>query len=95
VYDKPEIFVPTAFTPNNDGLNDRLGPYCVGIKKILYFSIYNRWGQLVYSSKQIDGAWDGSYKGASQNSESFVWIVQGESYDGRVVSKKGITTLIR
>ena len=46
-----EIHVPTAFTPNNDGLNDFLRPALRGIKELRYFKVFNRWGQLLYESK--------------------------------------------
>lgn len=95
VYDKPEIYVPTAFTPNGDGLNDQLGPICIGIKTLHYFSVYNRWGQIVYTTRQIGSRWDGTYNGKRQNTESFVWMAQGISFDGKMISRKGTTTLIR
>jgi gliding motility-associated-like protein len=87
--------VPTAFTPNGDGRNDLLGPLCFGIKKLHYFTLYNRWGQIIFSTKEINGRWNGTYKGAAQNTETFVWMVRGESFDGRVISKQGVVTLIR
>ena len=46
----PYVFVPTAFTPNNDGKNDVIRPIAVGVEKINFFSIYNRWGELVFTT---------------------------------------------
>jgi PKD repeat protein len=57
VYKFPGLYVPNAFTPNGDGLNDVFRPIGLGIKQINYFKIYNRWGQLMFSTKQGMG-WD-------------------------------------
>ena len=92
---KPTIFVPTAFTPNGDGLNDTVYPISVGIKKINYFSIYNRWGQLVFTTTQNRKGWDGSLGGKLQNSGVFVWMVSAIDYLGTPVFLKGTVALIR
>jgi gliding motility-associated-like protein len=89
------IFVPTAFTPNGDGLNDRARPICVGIKKINYFTIYNRWGQIVFTTNQDRQGWDGIYMGMPQGSAVFVWVVSAEDYNGLQYFDKGTVTLIR
>ncbi len=91
----PDIFVPTAFTPNHDGLNDQLIPIPVGISEIDYFRVYNRWGQLVFSAEDIGKGWDGRISGKEQGSDSFVWYVKGTDFTGKIVFKKGSTTLIR
>lgn len=91
----PEIFVPTAFTPNGDGLNDNLVPIPVGIVSIEYFKVYNRYGELVFSTSSIGKGWDGVYKGREQGNESFVWQVLGKDYLGKPFYKKGQSTLIR
>ena len=91
----PEIFIPTAFTPNGDGLNDNLIPIPVGIVSIVYFKVYNRYGELVFSTTEIGKGWNGVYKGRDQGNESFVWHVLGIDYLGKPLLKKGQTTLIR
>lgn len=91
----PEIFVPTAFTPNGDGLNDRLTPITVGISNLIYFKVYNRFGELVFSTSEIGRGWNGVFKGKDQGNESFVWHVLGVDYLGQQVFKKGQSTLIR
>ena len=91
----PEIFVPTAFTPNGDGLNDQLLPIPVGISQIVYFKVYNRYGEMVFSTNEIGKGWNGIYKGRDQGNESFVWHVLGIDYLGKPVFKKGESTLIR
>lgn len=89
------IFVPTAFTPNNDGLNDRLRPILMGIKEIRYFRIFNRWGQLLYQSKSEMPGWDGTISGSPQSSQVVVWMIEGFSVDNRIISRKGTSSLIR
>ena len=91
----PDIFVPSAFTPNGDGLNDRLTPIPVGIKEIQFFRVYNRWGQLVFSSSGIGRGWDGRFNGKAQLLQTLAWHVRGIAFDGRVVEKKGTVTLYR
>ncbi len=91
----PSVFVPTAFTPNNDGLNDVIRPITVGIQKINYFSIYNRWGQLVFTTTEIGKGWDGRIHGTAQPSSVFVWMVSAVDYLGKSIFEKGTVTLIR
>jgi gliding motility-associated-like protein len=91
----PEIFIPTAFTPNGDGLNDNLIPIPVGIVKIVYFKVYNRYGEMVFTTEEIGKGWNGVYKGRDQGNESFVWHVLGIDYLGKPLFKKGQSTLIR
>ncbi len=90
-----DIFMPSGFTPNGDGLNDRLTPICVGIQKLNYFRVFNRWGQLVFSTSAIGQGWDGNIKGAQQSTANFVYMVQGVDYTGKVITKKGNFLLIR
>jgi gliding motility-associated-like protein len=91
----PYIFVPTAFTPNGDGLNDVVRPIAVGIKRINYFRIYNRWGQMVFSTTINGHGWDGKIGGRDQGTNTFVWIVSAVDYQDRPVFQKGTVTLIR
>jgi gliding motility-associated-like protein len=91
----PDIFVPTAFTPNGDGLNDLLVPIPAGISEFEYFRVYNRYGQLVFSTTEVGKGWDGKISGKDQGSDTFAWYVRGRDYTGKVIFKKGISTLIR
>ena len=91
----PDIFVPSAFTPNSDGHNDIMKPICVGISQLNYFRIYNRWGQLVFSTSEIGRGWDGMIGGSQQPTSSYVYVAQGVDYTGKTVFKKGNITLIR
>jgi gliding motility-associated-like protein len=96
VYKVPAgLYIPNAFTPNSDGLNDVFRPIALGIKQVHYFKIYNRWGQLMFSTTQQNQGWDGTFKSKPQEAAVFVWIIQGVDYLGNKISKKGTVTLIR
>jgi gliding motility-associated-like protein len=90
-----DIFVPTAFSPNNDGLNDYLRPILLGIKEIRYFRIFNRWGQIMYEGKSELPGWNGLFRGITQSTQVVVWMVEAVGVDGNVITKKGTSTLIR
>ncbi|MEO7394508.1 MAG: PKD domain-containing protein [Chitinophagaceae bacterium] len=92
---KPGLYVPSAFTPNGDGLNDVFRPIPIGMKSIKYFKVYNRRGQLIFSTTIQNKGWDGRYKGAPQDSQIFVWIVEGADYQDKLIFQKGTVTLIR
>ena len=94
-YTGPDIFVPTAFTPNNDKRNDLLKPIPVGIATLESFKVYNRYGQLVFSTSIAGQGWDGRINGIEQNTGTYAWYVQGTDYLGKKISKKGTSTLIR
>lgn len=92
---KPGLYVPDAFTPNGDGKNDIFRPILIGMKSLKFFKVYNRLGQLIYSTNIINQGWDGNFKGAPQDPGVFVWMAQGEDYLGKIIFKKGSVTLIR
>jgi len=91
----PDMYVPTAFTPNGDGLNDVARPILIGMKSLTYFRIYNRFGELVFSTSKIEDGWNGIFKGKPQDMATFVWVAQGITYKGQVKNKKGYLVLIR
>ena len=92
---RPTVFIPTAFTPNNDGKNDILRPIAVGMKTIQYFQVYNRWGQLLFSTQTNGQGWDGRINGQVQSNNTYVWVVKAIDFSGAVYFKKGTVTLIR
>jgi len=95
VYEGSDIYVPTGFTPNHDGKNDRFTPIAVGIREINYFKVFNRWGQIVFSGTTFNEGWDGKLSGVEQPADVYVWMVQGVTSDNRVITKKGTVVLIR
>lgn len=90
------IDVPTAFTPNGDGGNDVIYVNGLGLKRLIEFKIYNRWGQLLFESNDFKKGWNGYYKGKLQNVETYVYTVKAETwFDGKTISKKGTFNLLR
>lgn len=95
VYTGPDLYVPTGFTPNGDGRNDVFTPFPVGIKSLNYFRVFNRWGQVVFSTSTLHQGWDGRLGGREQSSGTYVWMAEAVSNQGKVITKKGVVTLIR
>lgn len=93
----PIIYIPSAFTPNGDGLND---VWKVEGRAIREFDIkiFNRWGVEVYSSTDPEDVWLGDHQGSGeyyvQNSE-YNYIVRIKGYDGETITKKGVITMMR
>jgi gliding motility-associated-like protein len=92
---KPGFYLPTAFTPNADGLNDLVRPYLVGMQSLKSFTIFNRWGQLLFHSRTYGEGWDGKFQGEEQNPGVYIWILEFVNKDGVTVTEKGTITLIR
>ncbi len=90
-----KVYVPTAFTPNNDGLNDFIKPITLGIRELKYFRIYNRGGQLVYDHQPNSLGWDGKIGGLPQSTAVYVWMLRGTGWDKKTYIQKGTITLIR
>jgi gliding motility-associated-like protein len=86
--------VPNAFTPNNDGINDCFGIRNWGSVTLQEFSIYNRWGQRVFDTKNPSDCWDGTFQDQKQDSGAFVYIIKASSICGSIV-RKGNLLLIR
>ena len=95
VYAGPDIYVPNAFTPNGDGHNDVLRAIPVGIRQFKYFMIYNRFGQLVFTTADPSKGWDGGISGQPQPAGTFVWEAEGVDYLGHVLRRKGTVVLVR
>lgn len=96
ILEKSSVDVPTAFTPNGDGVNDRIMVDGWGIKKLNYFRVYNRWGELIYETSDLNAGWDGYYKGVPQNIETYVYHTEVETYtDSKPVQKTGYFKLLR
>ncbi len=70
-------------------------PVCVGITRLDFFRVYNRWGQLLFSTNTIHKGWDGTLAGVRQSSGTFVYMVQGVDITGNVITKRGTLELVR
>lgn len=92
---KPSIFVPSAFSPNGDHNNDAFRFIAAGMERVEFFNVYNRWGQLVYSSPSPFNSWDGTLAGKAQAPGLYVWAVKAIDYTGAVYIQRGTVTLVR
>jgi len=89
------FFMPTGFTPNNDGKNDLLKPILLGDVAQYRFWIYNRWGELIFETTDLTRGWNGMYKGQPQNGGVFVWMCQYQFEGETFKQEKGTAVLIR
>ncbi len=95
VFDGFSVELPTAFSPNGDGNNDIIFLKGWGIKTLLTFQIYNRWGELVFETTDLTMGWDGTYKGQPQVMDTYIYIAKALGYNDQVIEKKGNITLLR
>lgn len=94
ICDEPYVFVPNAFTPDNDKTNDILyvrGPYVFE----MIFRIYNRWGEMVFESTDQSSGWDGTFKGRACDPDVYDYYLDVKCIDGQQSIIKGNVTLIR
>jgi gliding motility-associated-like protein len=89
------FYAPTAFTPNGDRKNDDFKPLLFGLVKKYRFTVYNRWGQVVFSTTEQMNGWDGKLSGTPQRSDVFVWTCTYQFEGESEKIEKGTITLIR
>ena len=89
------IEAPDAFSPNGDGNNDVFSLRTKNIREIKEFKIYNRWGNLVFETIQMDAGWDGTVKGKIQNIDTYAFYVRAITVHGYETEKKGNFMLIK
>jgi len=92
---KSGYLMPNAFTPNNDGLNDCYGIKYWGVIGELEFSIYNRWGERIFFTKNTGQCWDGTYKGTKQDGGVYVYVIKAQTNCESEVFRKGTFVLVR
>ncbi len=90
-----DLFVPKAWSPNNDGHNDKLYPLTRNIREIIYFRIFNRWGQLMFETNKLGDGWDGIFRGKPQISDVYTWTVEAVGLDGKYYKRSGNSVLLR
>ncbi len=95
VFNSPEIYVPNAFSPNSDGVNDLLHVIPIGLKEFKYFVIYNRYGEKIFYTTNPAKGWDGTWNGKPQNAGGFAWMAEGVDYKGNVLVRKGTVLVVR
>ncbi|MBL4707276.1 MAG: gliding motility-associated C-terminal domain-containing protein, partial [Flavobacteriales bacterium] len=93
----PETFVklPTSFTPNNDHVNDLIYVQGWGIKELVEYKIFNRWGEIVFETSKLEEGWDGTYKGEEQNNDVYVYKVRVLTWKNEEKALEGYINLIR
>lgn len=94
------VHVPTGFTPNGDGTNDRLIVHGLPDITIAHFQIFDRWGELLYEkfdfpTNDLMSGWDGTYKGELLNANVFIWQLEAVYPDGKRENYYGQSALIR
>lgn len=89
------VMVPNAFTPNNDGLNDRLYPLNAYKATNLKFSIFNRYGQLVFSTRDWEIKWNGEINNRPAPTGLYLWLLEYNDASHKRITRKGTTLLIR
>lgn len=94
-FESDEIFMPSAFTPDNNGINDQIKPLGQGLKDVGLFEIYNRYGQLIFRADKTNKEWNGSFRGKPQPADTYVYRLEAFTYKGRAVKKTGSIVLIR
>ncbi|MBS1564815.1 MAG: PKD domain-containing protein, partial [Bacteroidetes bacterium] len=95
VYKDVAIYVPGAFTPDGNGHNDFLIPALPGVQRLDYFSVYNRLGQMIFTTTRPGEGWDGRFNGRAQPSGTYVWIIRVKDYLGVTRQRKGTVLLLR
>ena len=95
VYAGPTYYIPNAFTPNGDGLNDVFRPIPVGVVRTDWFRIFNRYGETIFETNQWMKGWDGTYKGKKQPMGAYVWVIKGLDRDGNSIQMKGTVMLLQ
>jgi gliding motility-associated-like protein len=90
------MLIPTGFSPNGDGINDEFKIVKhLNIRSMSYFKVFNRWGEKIYTTTDINKGWDGSYEGQPSPSGVYVWYVEAFTYDNERIVQSGNVTLIR
>jgi gliding motility-associated-like protein len=94
--DCSDIYFPSAFTPNNDGLNDNFGPWGnLAAVKNYSFAVYDRWGEIVFKSTDPYKKWNGKFNGRNSDLGTFVWVAS-YSYNGNLQqTRSGTISLLR
>ena len=93
--DEPFVFFPTGFSPNGDGENDFLKLEASVVPAELYWAVFNRWGEKIFETSNLDDTWDGTYQGKDQPAETYGYLLRVICLDGQELIKKGNVSLLR
>ncbi len=95
IFNKPGVHMPTAFTPNGDGINDLFIPVFSSNIRVKYLRIFDRWGKLIFETIDMTRGWDGTINGIPSPMSTYVWVISAIDTYGNDIVKKGSVTLIR
>jgi gliding motility-associated-like protein len=89
------IQIPNAFTPDNNGKNDVFIPFMSAPLPDYHMQVYNRWGQLLFETRDTEKGWDGDYQSKDQTAGTYVYVITFKDFDGKYVKKSGTVILVR
>lgn len=89
------VYIPTAFTPGNDGLNDDWGYPASNKNRLIRLDVFNRYGQKIFTTSEKGRRWDGRFKNVEQPAGIYAYILRAETLDGKEIVKNGTFMLIR
>ncbi len=87
--------MPTTFTPNGDGNNDEMPVFGWGIKELISYQIFNRWGEKIFETNDINEGWDGTFKGVEQNPDIYAYKIRAINWNEEEMAKEGFINLVR
>ena len=87
------VYIPNAFTPDGDGLNDIFIPVGKGITEYT-LQIFDRWGELIFQSSDFNKGWDGTYKSEPVPMGSYVYKISAKGNGSRIIEKNGSVTVV-
>ena len=90
-----DVLVPKAFSPNGDGVNDLARAYPAGLKSVVYFRIFDRYGRLVFETRNPAQGWNGKFKDRDHPMEVYHWVARGTDCKGNTVMREGNILLVR
>ncbi|HLP20210.1 MAG TPA: gliding motility-associated C-terminal domain-containing protein, partial [Chitinophagales bacterium] len=94
--DPESIYIPNTFTPNGDGINDLLLVRGIGLRKLEFFRVFDRWGKLVFETQNLNDGWNGEGPyGKAADVSTYVYVVSGVCSNGNSILKSGNVTLVR
>ena len=91
---EPTVYVPSAFTPNNDNLNDAFGIVGLAVKDVT-IEIYNRWGERIYEGYSLDDKWDATYLGKEVPMGTYLYLIKYSDFEDKIYQRSGTINLIR
>lgn len=95
IYLKPKVYIPEAFTPNDDGINDLFQPVFTFIPKDFELRVYNRWGNIIFETGDYTKAWNGKEpNGSSAPAGAYIYYLRIKSPNDQIVEERGNITVI-